>query len=68
MPDAFVTLLATFWFLFQLHSCFQDQDMVDQHLSIYQLLRYVSVVAPMVYQVRQSTHKAEVASSNPGHI
>ena len=28
MPDAFITSLATFWFLFQLHSCFHCWDMV----------------------------------------
>ena len=52
MSDDFITSLAIFWFLFQLHSCFHCQDTVDQYLSIYQLLQYVSVVTPVVYQVR----------------
>ena len=60
--------LVTFWFLFQLHSCFQRQDMVDQYLP---LTKHVPTIT--LWECSSScglsgkvlTHKLGVASSNP---
>ena len=61
ISDAFITL-------FGFCSSFIAASNTKRRLINIQLLYHVSVVAPMVYQVRQPTHKAEVASSNPGHV
>ena len=62
MPDAFITSLATFWFLFQLHSCFQHRD--TEHIPTITLYECSSSHGLLG---KALTQKLGIASSNPDH-
>ena len=65
MTVAFIYLLATFWFLFQLHSCFRWED-TDFDVSIkQQLIQCRSIRAWQPSGLGSGLVKARVGGSNP---